>query len=163
MTISEAVLAALAVVVAALLARGAKPVVGFLLLGSSLFASAILFMPTSLLSEWLGMDRVHRLYRFFRPTPLNFSEWIHVAVFAWLGLLVVSARRELRNWRGIVLMGLAGVAAELSQLLTEGRQIQIQDAVLNALGGTLGAIIALGCCTVLRWRSGTQGTGADDD
>lgn len=148
MTGADALLAILAVGVAVLLARGSHPVVGVLLVASALAVSAILFLPTQMLGAWFGMDRVRRLYGLTRSTPLDPPEWIHLFAFAWLGLLIWLARKDVRNWRGLVLVATLGIAAELSQWLTDGRQPKLEDAVLNVAGGLAGVLLAQVLCLV---------------
>jgi hypothetical protein len=148
MTGADVVLTVLALGVAILLARGSHPLVAVLLIASALAVSAMLFLPTALLGDWFGMDRVHRLYGLTRSTPLDPPEWIHLFAFAWLGLLVCLARRDVRNWRGALLVAALGVAAELTQWLTDGRQPKVEDAALNVVGGLAGMLLALVCCAV---------------
>lgn len=153
MTGADVLLAVLALGVAVLLARGSHPVVGGLLVASALAVSAILFLPTHMLGAWFGMDRVHRLYGLARATPLDPPEWIHLLAFAWLGLLIWLARKDVRNWRGMVLVTVFGVAAELSQWLTDGRQPKLEDAALNVAGGLAGIFLAqLACLLVAGFR-----------
>src|SRR5690606_29749246 len=97
---ADVLLAVLAMGVAVLLARGSHPLVQLLLVASALAVSAILFLPTAMLADLIGMPRVHRLYGFTRGTPLDPPEWIHVAAFAWLGGLVWLARPGWRTWPG---------------------------------------------------------------
>ncbi|MGY0611543.1 VanZ family protein [Luteimonas sp. A501] len=152
MTGADVLLAVLALGVAMLLARGSHPVVAVLLVVSALAVSAMLFLPTAMLGDWFGMDRVHRLYGLTRSTPLDPPEWIHLFAFAWLGLLIWLARRDVRNWRGVVLVAALGVAAELSQWLTDGRQPKLEDAALNVLGGLAGVLFAwIGSWLVAAW------------
>lgn len=152
MTGADLLLAVLALGFAVLLARGSHPVVALLLIASALGVSAILFLPTAMLGDWFGMDRVHRLYGLTRSTPLDPPEWIHLSAFAWLGLLIWLARKDLRGWRGVALVGGMGVAAELSQLLTGGRQARMEDAAFNVLGGMAGIVVAWACCAVAARR-----------
>ncbi|MBJ6980338.1 VanZ family protein [Luteimonas sp. MC1572] len=157
MTGADVLLAVLALGVAMLLARGSHPVVAALLVASALAVSAMLFLPTAMLGDWLGMDRVHRLYGLTRDTPLDPPEWIHLFAFAWLGLLVWLARKDVRNGWGVLLVAAFGVAAELSQWLTDGRQPKLEDAALNVLGGLAGVLLAwIGCSLMAAWgrRSG---------
>lgn len=143
MTGAGLLLAVLAIGVAILLARGSHPVIATLLVASALAVSAILFLPTAMLGDWFGMDRVHRLYGLTRATPLDPPEWIHVIAFAWLGLLVWLARAGLRNWKGLALIAVLGVAAEVAQWLADGREPSLGDAALNAVGGVMGVLLAI--------------------
>lgn len=151
MSATDLLLTALALAVAIFLARGSHPVVAALLVASALGVSAILFLPTPILADWFGMDRVYRLYELTRSTPLDPPEWIHLFAFAWLGLLVWLARRDVRNWRGIALMVVLGIGAELSQWLTGGRMPKVEDAALNVLGGLAGVLLGCACRTSVAW------------
>lgn len=143
---AEVLLAVLALGVSMLLARGSHPMMAVLLVLSFLAVSAMLFLPTAMLGDWFGMHRVHRLYSLTRTTPLAPPEWVHLFAFAWLGLLVWLVRKNLRNWRGVVLVATFGTAAELSQWLTDGRQPKLVDAMLNVAGGLSGVFLAYVYC-----------------
>lgn len=145
---ADALLALLALGVTLLLARGSHPLVAVLLVASALGISAVLFLPTALLGQWFGMDRVHWLYRLTRATPLAPPEWVHLFAFAWLGFMVWLARTDVRNWRGVALVVALGAAAELSQWLTDGRQPRLEDAALNVVGGLAGVLFAWVVCKV---------------
>ena len=151
---AEVLLAVLALGVATLLARGSHPLIGTLLIVSALTVSAMLFLPTGLLVDWLGIDRVNRLHAQTISTPLELSDWIHFTAFAWLGLLIWLAQRGVRNWRGVLLIAALGIAAELSQWLTDGRQPKIEDAVLNVAGGMVGLLA--GILLAKLWRNLTN-------
>lgn len=142
MTGADLLLTSLAFGVAMLLARGSHRLVGLLLVVSALSVSALLFLPTALLADWFGADRVGHLSSVTRSTPLDFTEWIHFFAFAWLGFLLWLARQDMRNWRGVALVVALGVAAEVSQWLADGRQPKVEDAVLNVLGGLAGVLLA---------------------
>lgn len=144
---ADAVLAVLALGVAIFFARGSHPVVAVLLVTSALAVSGMLFLPTAMLGDWLGMHRVHHLYGLTRATPLAPPEWIHLLSFSWLGLMVWLARKDLRNRRGMLLIAALGSAAELSQWLTDGRQPKLEDALLNVAGGLAGVMLAWTCLT----------------
>src|SRR5690606_7279749 len=134
--------------VAMLLARGSHPLVAVLLVASALAVSALLFLPTEMLGDWFGMDRVHRLYGLTRGTPLDPPEWIHLFAFAWLGFLIWVARKGVRNRRGVLVIAALGVAAALSQWLTDGRMPKLEDAALNVVGGLAGMSLGYVCCAV---------------
>lgn len=140
---SDVLLAVLAIGVAALLARRSHPFIGILLVASALAVSALLFLPTEVLGNLVGMDRVHRFYRLTRATPFNPPEWIHIIVFAWLGLLIWLGRAKMRGWTGLVLIAALGIAAELAQWLADGREPSLLDAALNVAGGVLGVMFAI--------------------
>lgn len=160
MTGADVLLAMLALGVAILLGRGSHPLVAALLVASALAVSAVLFLPTAMLAGMVGMERVHGLYDLTRATPLDPPEWVHLIVFAWLGFLLWLARRDIRNWRGVALVAALGVAAELSQWLTDGRQPKVEDAGLNVLGGLAGVLAAFVCCMVAaRVRRAGERTG----
>lgn len=159
MTVTDLLLAACALGVAIFLARGAHPVVAGLLMLSALAVSAILFLPTAVVTGWVGMDRVHYLYHLARSTtPLDSSDWLHLILFTWLGLLIWLARPNLRNWRGIALVTVLAVGAELAQWLADGREPGVGDATLNVVGGLVGVLLAhvLGLIAArIRGRTGT--------
>ena len=157
MTGADLLLAVLALGVAIFLGRGSHPLVAALLVVSALAVSAVLFLPTAMLAGLVGMERVHGLYDLTRATPLDPPEWIHLIVFAWLGFLLWLARRDIRNWRGVALVAALGIAAELSQWLTDGRQPKVEDAALNVLGGLAGVLLAVVCCKV--WARGRHRNG----
>lgn len=152
MTGSDVLLAVLAVGVAALLARGSHPVIAILLVASALAVSALLFLPTNMLGNLVGMDRVHHFYRLTRATPFNPPEWIHIIVFAWLGLLIWLGRATMRSWVGLALIVALGVAAELAQWLADGREPGLEDAALNVGGGLLGVLLAVGLRRLFKRR-----------
>lgn len=143
MTGPDVLLAVLAIGVATLLARGSHPLVAVLLVASAFAVSALLFLPTGMLGNLVGMDRVHRFYSLTRATPFNPPEWIHIIVFAWLGLLVWLGQRKMRSWIGLMLIAFLGVAAELAQWLADGREPSFGDAALNVAGGLLGVLLAI--------------------
>lgn len=143
MTGSDVLLAVLAIGVAALLARRSRPLVGILLVASALAVSALLFLPTEMLGSLVGMELVHRFYRLTRATPFNPPEWIHITVFAWLGLLIWLGQAKMRGWTGLALIAALGVAAELAQWLADGREPNLVDAALNVAGGALGVLLAI--------------------
>ena len=160
MTGADVLLAVLALGVAIFLGRGSHPLVAALLVASALAVSAVLFLPTAMLAGLVGMERVHGLYDLTRATPLDPPEWIHFIVFAWLAFLLWLARRDIRNWRGVALVAALGVAAELSQWLTDGRQPKVEDAALNVLGGLVGVLLGFVCCVVAaRVRRASEGKG----
>lgn len=157
MTGADVLLAVLALGVAILLGRGSHPLVAALLVASALAVSAVLFLPTAMLAGLVGMERVHGLYDLTRATPLDPPEWIHLIAFCWLGVLVWLARKDLRNWRGVLLVAALGVAAELSQWLTDGREPSLGDAVLNITGGLAGILLALAACRIAAWSRRNAG------
>lgn len=161
MTSVDLLLAILAIGVAVLLARGSHPLIATLLVVSALAVSALLFLPTGMLGDWVGMHRVHSLYRLTRATPLNPPEWIHIIAFAWLGLLIWLGRASLRGWHGLVLIAALGVAAELAQWLADGREAGVKDAVLNIVGGLLGVLLACLVRGVARAGRGIDSRGDD--
>lgn len=151
MTGADLLLTALALGAAILLARGSHPVAAVLLVMSALVVSAALFLPTSMLTGWLGRDRIGQLYGLARGTWFDPPEWIHFFAFAWLGLLIYLARRDLRNWRGFALVVALGLIAELMQWLTDGREPMLEDAALNVVAGLLGMSLVWVCCKVAVW------------
>lgn len=150
MTGADTLLAILALGVAIYLARGTHPVAAVLLVASALLVAAILFLPTPLVTGWVGMDRVNYLYHLARRTPLSSSDWLHVVVFTWLGLLIWLGRRDLRSWRGGVVIMVLAVTAEVGQWLADGREPSVWDAALNVVG----ALIGIGAAAAaLRFKS----------
>lgn len=143
MTGSDVLLAALAIGVAAMLARGSHPVIAVLLVASALAVSALLFLPTELLRNLAGMEYVDHFDHLARSTPLDLAEWVHIIVFAWLGLLIWLGRATMRSWVGLALIAALGVAAELAQWLADGREPGLEDAALNVAGGLLGVLFGI--------------------
>jgi len=151
--IAALLLTLLALAMAVVVARSSHPAMAFVIAAASLAVSALLFLPTAWLIESVGIERVHWLYGVARATPLEPPGWIHLFAFAGLGFLIWVGRRDLRNWRGAALVVLLGIAAELAQWLTDGREPKFEDAGLNALGGAVGMILAMACLQIRRWLS----------
>jgi len=152
MTAADLLLAVMAIALAFLLARGSHPAVACMLVASALAVSALLFLPSGMLGDWVGMDHVQRLYALTRPTPLDPPEWIHVVAFAWLGLLIWLGRAGLRGWPGLLLITCLGVGAELAQWLADGRGASLGDAALNVAGGVCGMLLAIAARYLLKHR-----------
>ncbi|ATD66153.1 hypothetical protein CNR27_00695 [Luteimonas chenhongjianii] len=150
MTAAELLLAVMAIALAVLLARGSHPAIACMLVASALAVSALLFLPTGMLGDWVGMDHVHRLYALTRTTPLDPPEWIHVIAFAWLGLLIWVGRAGLRGWPGLLLIACLGIGAELAQWLADGREAGFGDAAFNVAGGVCGVLIAVAARYLLK-------------
>ena len=159
MTGMEAPLAVLALGAAFLLARGSHLLAGVLLVASALAISALLFLPTPLLSDWAGAERIEVLDRLAGRTLLPAPEWVHIIAFAWLGLLVWLGRGDLRTPRGIVLVAVFALVAELAQWLAGGREPSLWDAALNVVWGAIGIGIASTWLWAWRtWRSEVRST-----
>lgn len=142
---ADLLLAVLAVGVAVFLARGSHPMAGALLVVTALAMSAMLFLPTGMLIEWIGRDWVDRMYGWTRGTPWDPPEWIHLLAFLWLGFLLWMARADFRTWRGLAAIVVLAAAAELAQELTGGRTPKLEDVALNVVGGVLGVALAVAC------------------
>lgn len=152
MSLSDLILAALALAAGLLMAWRSTPCTRPLVFGSALLISALLFMPGAQITGAIGKDAVTMLRRLASRTPWDVSDWTHFIVFAWMGLLLWLARPDLRGWKawGLVL-GLA-VAAELAQGLAPARSPRVDDALLNVTGGMLGILLAVVCVHFCRKR-----------
>lgn len=66
----------------------------------------------------------------------------NVVVFIPLGLLPPLLWERWRNFRGVLLPVLCSLGVELTQIFT-GRSVDVDDLILNTLGGLLGWLLAL--------------------
>lgn len=136
-------LAVLVLAVGVFLARRSRPFVAAVLFVSAITVSAMLFLPGSQLTAILGNDGVRLLNRFAAATPWSVSEWMHVFIFLWLGLLLWLGRADLRGWKAWSLVVALAVASELAQGLTPGREPKMDDVFLNLAGGMAGILLAI--------------------
>lgn len=144
MTASDVLLAVMALGVGCVLAWSSGVVARVLLFGSAMLVSAMLFLPGSQLTVFIGADAVNSLKRAVADTPWRLSDWLHVAIFAWLGFLVWLGRPDLRGWKAWSLLVVLAIAAELAQGLTPSREMRFDDVLLNLAGGMCGLLLAMG-------------------
>ena len=78
-----------------------------------------------------------------RKTPWQLSDWIHFAIFSWLGVLLWLGRPDLRGWKAWLAIVVLAVAAELAQILSPDRQARLDDVLLNLGGGMLGVVVGI--------------------
>lgn len=143
MSWGDALLAVLVMGVGFFLARRSRPLVAVVLFVSAITVSAMLFLPGSQLTSILGNDGVRLLNRFAAATPWSVSEWMHVFIFMWLGLLLWLGRADLRGWKAWALIVVLAAASELAQGLTPGREPKLDDVLLNLAGGMAGIVLAI--------------------
>lgn len=142
MTPSDILLIILALAISAGLAWRAGRVWRVLLFASALLVSASLFFPGARLAALVGPDVIAGLEALAARTPWRLSGWLHFVIFAWFGLLVWLARPDLRGAKGVALLAVLAVAAELSQGLTATREVRAGDVVLNLMGCGVGVLLA---------------------
>lgn len=138
MSLGDLLLVFLALGVSAGLAWRAGRIWRVLLFASALLVSASLFFPGARLAAIVGPDVIAALEALAARTPWRLSAWLHFLIFAWLGLLVWLARPDLRGRKGIALLVVLAVAAELAQGLTATREMRVGDVVLNLMGCAVG-------------------------
>lgn len=149
MTPSDILLIILALAVSTGLAWRAGRTWRVLLFASALAVSALLFFPGARLAAFIGPDLLAFLEGMAARTPWKLPDWIHFVIFVWLGLLLWLARPDLRGSKGIALLVVLAVAAELSQGLTATREVRVGDALLNLMGcavGVGGAMVVRSRC-----------------
>lgn len=143
----DLILAVLALAVGVALAWRSGPAVRVVLFASALAISAMLFLPGSQLTSIIGKDAVQAMNRLVAKTPWSLSEWLHFAIFAWLGLMLWLGRADLRGWKAWGFIVVLAVAAELAQGLAPERSPKINDVFLNLAGGMAGLLAGM----VLSW------------
>lgn len=143
MSWDEVLLGVLALVVGLFLARRARPLVAAVLFVSAIVVAALLFLPGSQLAFLIGNDGNRVLNRLAATTPWSVAEWMHVLIFAWLGLLLWLGRPDLRGWKAWLVVVILAVASELAQGLTPGREPKVEDVLLNLAGGIAGVLLAI--------------------
>lgn len=148
---ADLLLVVLVVGVATFLARGSHLLVGVLLVVTALALSAILFLPTGMLVEWIGRGWMDRMYGWTRGTPWDPPEWIHLLAFLWLGFLLWMTRPATRSWWGLALIVVLAGGAELAQELARGRTPNLEDVILNVVGALLGVAMGIACRTGFTW------------
>ncbi|MGY1425102.1 VanZ family protein [Lysobacter sp. A289] len=144
MTLTDAVLLALALGVSLWLGRGSGRSGQVLLVLSALAISALLFLPTAWLQTAAGPSLMSSLEVVAARLSWELSDAVHFLIFVWLALLLRVLRRDLRGWRGIAVLLVLAVAAELTQGLTSGREVRLDDVAINLLGAGTGLLLAAG-------------------
>lgn len=150
MSWGDVLLGVMALVVGLFLARRARPVVAVILFASAIAVAAMLFLPGSQLTSIIGGDGVRLLNRLSAATPWSVAEWMHVLIFAWLGLLLWLGRRDLRGWKAWFLVVILAIASELAQGLTPGREPKLEDVLLNLAGGMAGILLGIALRKLIR-------------
>lgn len=154
MSPTDVLLAILALVVGATLAWRSGPFARVVLFASALVVSAMLFLPGSQLTALIGKESVRALERAVADTPWRLSDWLHVAIFAWLGVLLWLGRPDLRGWKAWGLMLALAIAAEVAQGLTSSREMRLDDVLLNLAGGMAGILLGIVARLLARHGSG---------
>lgn len=163
MSATDVLLALMALGVGCVLAWRSGPVARVVLFASAMLVSAMLFLPGSQLTSIVGRDTTRWLERLASTTPWPLSDWMHFAIFVWLGVLVWLGRPDMRGWKGWALMVVLAVAAEASQGLAPDREPRLDDVLLNLAGGMAGLLIGIAMAATLRFvRSGRAGAGERD-
>jgi hypothetical protein len=148
--VTDLLLAVLALCVGATLAWRADAGARWLVFGSALLVSGLLFMPGEQITGLVGKDGIRWMRGMADMTPWDISDWTHFLIFVWLGLLVWLARADLRGWKGWgVIAGLA-IAAEFAQILAPERSPEMDDVLLNLTGGMVGVLLGIGLRLVVR-------------
>lgn len=150
MSTPDLIIAVLALAVGVALAWRSGPAVRLVLFASALAISAMLFLPGSQLTSIIGKDVVKAMNRMVADTPWSLSDWLHFAIFVWLGLMLWLGRADLRGWKAWGLVVLLAVAAELAQGLAPERSPKIDDVFLNLAGGMAGLLA--GMLLAFGWR-----------
>ncbi|GHD67425.1 hypothetical protein GCM10007164_07420 [Luteimonas padinae] len=145
MDASELILAALVLLVGGVLAWRSGPLARVVLFLSAVVTSAMLFLPGSQLTAIIGKDAVRTLNRMVADTPWTLSDWLHFAIFVWLGLMLWLGRADLRGWKAWALVVVLAVAAEVAQGLTPERSPRVDDVLLNLAGGMAGLLMGIAC------------------
>ena len=84
----------------------------------------------------------------------DYDKWIHAAVYAGLGFLVMRAWARLGP--SVIVCALYGVTDEWHQLFTPGRDASAGDALADLVGALLGAAL----CAMLARRRPDHGDSA---
>lgn len=124
------------------------------LFGSAVLVTAMLFLPGPQLASIVGKDAVMALKLAAAATPWQMSDWLHFAIFAWLGCVLWVGRPDLRGWRAGAVVAVLAVVAEVAQSMAPGRGPGIADALLNLGGGLAGLLVGFVC-----WRTSWSGIG----
>ena len=140
---SEALLGVIALAIGLLLAWRSGPVARWVLFGSAMLVSGLLFLPGEQITGLAGKEAVSGLRNLADATPWDISDWTHFVLFVWLGLMVWIARPDLRGWKIWMLVGFLAIAAELGQGLAPGRAPRVDDVALNVAGGTAGVLLGI--------------------
>lgn len=151
MTLSEAVLLVLVAAVSLWLGRGAGRFGRVLLVISALVISALFFLPSSSLRTAAGPGIVGSLYAFVGKLSWDLPDAVHFVIFIWLAMLLRLLRRDLRGWRGLVVLLVLSGAAEATQALTDTREARLSDVVTNLMGAGVGVLLSEGLLAIRRY------------
>lgn len=139
---TDVVMVVMAVLVSLWLGHRATPLARIALWSSALLVSATMFMPSSVLRDWVGPSLLGAVTAALRPLVID--DMSHFLAFAWLGLVLWLLRPDLRGWRAVVVLVVLAIVGELVQgVLTVERSAHIVDVAINLLGSALGLGLAL--------------------
>lgn len=138
----DGLLLILVVVVSLWVGRRSSPVARAVLVGSALAISALLFLPTWVLRRIAGRERVESLQAAAQTMSLTLPDIVHFVAFAALAALLWTLRPDLRGWRGVAVLLVLAVAAELTQVLTSRREPRLSDVAINLVGAAVGVLLA---------------------
>lgn len=155
---TDAILVALALGVSLWLGRSSGRFGQGLVMLSALGISALLFLPTGWLQVAAGPSVMALLEAIAARWSWELSDAVHLLVFVWLALLLRVLRRDLRGGRGVVVLLILAVAAELTQELTAGREARLDDIVINLLGAGAGLVLAEGVLAARKRFGSRYGT-----
>lgn len=135
----ELLLLALILWTAGLLSQTVWPSNGYFVPLESVFGERTLWrmnlVPFRTIADYFGRLRDGFVSLFL----VNFAG--NILLFVPLGLLPPLLWRRYRGWRGAALPALCSLLVELAQIFT-GRSVDVDDLILNALGGLLGWLLA---------------------
>ncbi|GAB2619345.1 VanZ family protein [Novilysobacter erysipheiresistens] len=141
-SLAALVLLILVIVVSLWVGRHSSPVARAVLVGSALAISALLFLPTWVLRRIAGRERVESLQAAAQTMSLTLPDIVHFVAFAALAALLWTLRPDLRGWRGVAVLMVLAVAAELTQVLTSRREPRLGDVAINLVGAAVGVLLA---------------------
>ena len=110
------------------------------------FRSWNLFPLRSILEYMTGLDYVTG----FRHSMMQYFAWSNllgnVVIFVPLGVYVALFRKNGTLWKTMLMVAAVSLAAEILQVATKTGIGDIDDLLLNALGGLIGALVYRGLC-----------------
>lgn len=127
------------------------PVARVLLFVSAMLIAGLLFLPGTQLSAIIGKDAVRWMTHAAASTPWAVSDWMHFAIFIWLGMLLWLGRPDLRGWKVWVLVVVLAIAAEVAQGLAPDREARLDDVFLNLAGGMAGLLVGVAVGALIKY------------